>query len=157
MNSIVKDNIIYKGIDTYVPLDITSFVQSNVNKIITIDKSLPDVIDIIKVSTTSEIIDSYIVKTATGTSLEGQYLSGYKYLSEGKFLIRIDYSSDYNNPYIYTYKDYIYFDTCVTLDESTSSNSKIFSNIYIEDVYAKLISENSILINITFVFITEDY
>ncbi len=157
MSNIIRDTVIYKGMSEYIPDDINSFTQMSMNEILTINQDLPDVDEILKVSLHPNIKDSKLVKTGIGLSLEGQKLTGYKYLSEGEFLIRVDYCADDSSGGIFSFKDYIFFNNATTLSENTYENSKITDSIYIEDIYAKKLSTREILINISFIFAAELY
>lgn len=155
MNNIMRDGILYTGIDDYIPEDINSFSQRNVDTILNIDIDMPDIDELLKVRLESNIKNNKIVKTAIGNSLEGQNLTGFKLLSEGEFNIRIDYCADDLTSSIYTFKDNIFFNNSTTLSKDSHLNSKIYDDIYIEDIYSQKLSPREILINISFIFIAE--
>lgn len=153
----IRNSILYNGISEYIPDDINSFTQMNINQVMAIDEKLPEIDEILKVSVTSNIKDQKIVKTAIGTSLEGQNLTGFKLLSEGEFYLRIDYCSNDLNSCIYTFKNTIFFNNATTLSNKSNENSRVIVSIYIEDIYAEKICNREILININFIFTTENY
>ncbi|MGL4914179.1 MAG: hypothetical protein ACRC3Y_17285 [Romboutsia sp.] len=155
MSNVMRDGVLYSGIDDYIPENIDSFTQMNVDKILNIDKNMPDIDEILKVNVESNIKNKNIVKTAIGISLEGQKLTGYKLLSEGEFNIRIDCCADDTVSSIYTFRDSIFFNNSTTLPRESNLNSKIYENIYIEDIYSQKLSQREILINISFIFIAE--
>ena len=157
MSNKMRGRTLYSGISDYIPCDINSFTQENVNTIMTIHKDFPDIDEIIKVGITSDIKDNKIVKTGVGKSLEGEILTGYKLLTEGEFIVRIDFCADNEKGSIYTFKDTLFFNNATTLDEDTSLNSKIISSIYIEDVYAQKINEREVLANVSFILTAENY
>lgn len=155
MGNLMRDGVLYSGIDDYIPENIDSFTQMNVDKILNIDKDMPDIDDILKVSIDSNIKNNKIVKTAIGVSLEGQKLTGYKLLSEGEFNIRIDLCADDSVSSIYTFRQKIFFNNSTTLPSDSNLNSRIYENIYIEDIYSQKLSKREVLINISFIFIAE--
>ncbi|MGL6105709.1 hypothetical protein [Romboutsia sp.] len=153
----IRARTLYSGISDYIPCDINSFTQQNKNTIITIHEDLPDIDEIIKVGVTSNIKDNKIVKTGIGKSLEGEILTGYKLLTEGEFIVRIDFCADNERGSIYTFKNFLFFNNSTTLDENINLNSKVMSSIYIEDVYAQKINQREILANISFILTAENY
>lgn len=157
MGNIIRNGIMYKGIDEYIPEHINSFTQKNVDKVLKIENDMQDIDEILKVSVGSNIINNKIVKTAIGTSLEGQILTGYKSISEGEFDVRIDCCAEDSSSSVYTFREKIFFNNSTTLSQNCNLNSKIFENIYIEDIYCQKISSREILINISFIFIAESF
>ncbi|MGL4912107.1 MAG: hypothetical protein ACRC3Y_06675 [Romboutsia sp.] len=155
MANIMRDGILYNGIDEYIPENIDSFSQMNVDKVLNITEDIPDIDEILKVTIESKIKNNKIVKTAIGKSLEGQKLTGYKLLSEGEFNLRIDCCADDSMSSIYTFKDKVFFNNSTTLPSESNLNSKIYDHIYIEDIYAQKLSAREILVNISFIFIAE--
>lgn len=155
MGNLIRDGILYNGIDEYIPENINSFTQMNVDKVICIDDDIADIADILKVNVSSNIKHSKIVKTAIGISLEGQKLTGYKLLSEGEFDIRVDCCADDLVSTIYTFRDKIFFNNSTTLPDDSSLSSRIYENVYIEDIYSQKLSQREILVNISFIFIAE--
>lgn len=157
MVNFARNSVLYNGISDYIPQNISSFTQGNIDRVIKIDDDFPKIDEIIKVNVSYVINNTKMVKTAIGTSLEGQKLTGYKYLSEGVFNVRIDFCSDEENGSIYTYKDIIHFNNATTLNEDIGMHSRFISNVYIEDIHCEKASENEILINITFLFAIDEY
>ncbi|MGL4800953.1 MULTISPECIES: hypothetical protein [Peptostreptococcaceae] len=157
MKNIMRGNVLYKGIDEYIPENLNTFTQMNVDKTFTLNSDMPNIDEIIKVSIEHNIKNSKIVKTAIGTSLEGQNLTGYKLLSEGVFNLRIDFCADDEMSSIYTFKDNLFFNNCTTLSKESNLNSKVCEQVYVEDIYCQKIDDRDILINISFIFIAEVY
>ena len=157
MSRIIRDAIYYDGISDYIPSDINCYTYKSIDKIITLKEDLPSIDEIINVKVIYNLKDKKVVKTATGTSLEGQVLTGLKLLSEGEFVIRIDYSNEELNGCIYTVKEKIYFNNAVDLNLSYSINSRIVENIYIEDIYVEKNNERELIANISYIFAIEDY
>lgn len=157
MKNIIREKTIYSGITDYIPEDIESFTQMNINKILNLEDYLPDIDEILKVSVFSTVKDSKIVKTAIGTSLEGQHLTGYKLLTEGEFSVQVNYSSDDESNGIYIHTDILYFSNATTLNAEINQDFRTISNVYIEDIYADKISSREVLLNISFIFTAENY
>lgn len=157
MKSIIREKTIYSGITDYIPEDIESFTQMNINKILTLDETLPNIDEILKVSVSSAVKDSKIAKTAIGTSLEGQHLTGYKLLTEGAFSVQVNYSSDDESNAIYIHRDTLYFNNATTLNSEINQDFRTISSVYIEDIYAEKINSRDVLLNISFIFTAENY
>lgn len=157
MEKFTKSKTTYFGISEYIPSDISSFSQMNINKVIQIEDNTPKVDEIIKLHINSEIKNTRIIKTAKGTSLEGQTLTGYKYLAEGQFIVRIDYCSVNNDGYVYTFNVNIPFNNATVLSKNFTFGSPVIENIYIEDIYSQVLNENEIFIDVSFLLIVENY
>ncbi|MGL4912858.1 MAG: hypothetical protein ACRC3Y_10575 [Romboutsia sp.] len=155
--NIVRNRVLYSGIDEYIPDNINSFTQMNIDRVLTIPCHMPDIDELLKVGVDFNIRDKKIVKTAIGTSLEGQNLTGYKLLTEGEFIVRLDFCADDANASIYTFRDNLFFNNSTTLDEDTNLNGRFSENIYIEDIYAQRVGPKEVLINISFIFTAESY
>ena len=156
MRQVVKEKIEYNGISSYIPNNIKAFTQVNINEILYIDKSAPDFSDLVKVDIKSNISNSRIVKTPTGKSLDGQYLTGWKLLLNGFLDVRLDYCSNSTNTALCTTKNKIIFDCGVTLSEKSTYKSKVINNIFIEDINAEILDERSALINVNLILIAEN-
>lgn len=153
----IRDTILYNGLSDYVPENLDTFTQMNITEILKLKKGLPNIDEILKVNVTQSITDKNVVKTATGKSLEGQILTGVKLLSEGEFLVRIDYSSDEDFGGIHTFKEKIYFSNATSLPEYMSTNSRVVESVYIEDIFANKLDSKEIIVNISFIFAIENY
>lgn len=156
MDRLATSKVRYTGISTYIPYDISSITQSNISKVFKLDEQYCEVDEVLKVCVDSNIINSRLVKTAQGTSLEGQYLTGWKYISEGVFNIRIDYCGNNPESSIYTYKNQIPFNCSISLAEDTNYNWKIVESIFIEDIFSQVIDSREILISINYIFAAEN-
>lgn len=157
MASVVRNRVLYSGIDDHIPNNINTFTQTNIDRIIQIDRSMPNISELLKVHVDYNVINEKIVKTSIGTSLEGQKLTGYKLLTECEFIIRIDFCADDDTSSIYTFKTTLPFNNSTTLDENTNLNSRFSKNIYIEDIYAQKVAPKELLININFIFVADSY
>ncbi|MGL6106067.1 hypothetical protein [Romboutsia sp.] len=156
LRQVVKEKIEYSGISSYIPDNIKAFTQVNINEIIYIDKSTPDLSDLVKVELKSNISNSRIVKTPRGKSLDGQYLTGWKLLSNGFLDVRLDYCSNTTNTALCTTKIKIPFNCGVTLSEKSTYKSKIINTVFIEDIHADILDKKSALINVNLIFISEN-
>lgn len=152
----VKSKTRYHGISDYIPDEISSIAQSNINEILKLSECMPDIDEILKVSIDNEIINSKLVKTALGVSLEGQKLTGWKYISEGFFYVRVDYCSNSPENAVHTFKSSIPFNIALELSENTHYNSRIIDSIFIEDIYSQVLNKKEALINISFIFTAEN-
>lgn len=155
MSELINSKITYNGISNYIPYDINFFTQSNINKVLKLDDNLCDIDEILKVSVNLKNNRSRLVKTALGTSLEGQCLTGWKYITEGIFNIRFDYCGFDAQSSIYTFKKSIYFNSAIALSEDTNYNYKIIDTIFIEDIFSQVLNKREVLVNINYLFTAE--
>ncbi|MFI3209462.1 MAG: DUF3794 domain-containing protein [Peptostreptococcaceae bacterium] len=153
----LRDTISYTGVSDYIPSELNAFTQMNINEILKLKRTLPSIDEILKVNVSHFITDKNVVKTATGKSLEGQILTGMKLISEGEFVVRIDYSSDEDFGGIHTFKEKIYFSNATSLPETSSTNSRVVENVYVEDIYANKLDQREIIVNISFIFAIENF
>lgn len=157
MKKIVRGKTEYGGLCTYIPHNMKYFSQVNINDILYLDESSPDIHDLIKVHINSNILNNKIVKTPIGESIDGLILTGWKLLSECSFDLRLDYTPSDPNTSIYTTKYKLPFTCGVSLSTDSTFNSRYIPSVFIEDIYSEIIDSRSILVNINLIFTAENY
>ncbi|MGL4731130.1 MAG: SPOCS domain-containing protein [Clostridium sp.] len=155
MKSVLRNMVEYCGIAEYIPNDIKAFKQINVDEILQLNEYSPNIKEIVKISVKNNVKHSRIVRTSSGTSLEGQELTGWKFVVKGSLDIRIDYSSNTVGDTLYTFSKNIDFSSFVILPNNYSRSIKVIPSIFVEDIYGEVLDPRSLLINITLLLSAE--
>ena len=154
-DGIVRGLVEYHGISDNIPMDLRSFKTLALDNIIEIKESAPDIEDILKVRVKGEIDNSRILKTAVGNSLDGQELTGWKLVMYGRLKVQVDYSSKSQGPAVYVSNFFLNFSSFITLSNKTSISSRIYPNVFIEDIHVKNLDAKKLFTTAT-IIITAD-
>ncbi|SHJ45688.1 hypothetical protein SAMN02745163_02023 [Clostridium cavendishii DSM 21758] len=155
MISNFKNMIEYYGVSEYIPDNIKSFKQIIIEEKIVLPGSKPKAKELIKVGVFPNIINSRIIRTAVGTSLEGIELTGFKYCVDLGIRVRTDYIGSYEGESIFTTSNILKKHVSLILPKNFSYDSNIFPAVFVEDIYAELESEESILLITTLLVMAE--
>lgn len=151
MNSIVE----YIGLANELPAKIEAYKQFCITKKIILDKNRMGIKDIIKVSCESYITNRRIIKTAEGTSLEGERLTGLKYLLKGSIDLRVYYEEESAAGLLGVNNISLKFYEGIVLEKEFMSNDDFIPNIYIEDIYSETLNNREFLVAVTATAIVE--
>lgn len=151
MNNIIE----YSGLAKKLPIDIKAYKQFNINKVIEIEENRVGIKDIIKVVASSYITNQRIIKTAEGEALDGEKLTGLKYLIKGFMDLKIYYEEDDPVGLLAVKTASVKFYDGVILGKEFMSSNNLILNIYIEDIYSEIISDRKLLVAITATAIVE--
>lgn len=151
MKKASKTNISYSGLNESIPENINVFNHKTINKIIKLNDLFLDIDEILSLNIGYNLDHNKIVKTGKGISIEGEELTGIKLISEGNFIIRIDYCGK-NDGCIYTFRESIDFNNAINIPYEWGYNKKINQHIYIEDVSCEKINEREVIVIINFIF-----
>ncbi|MGL4453140.1 MAG: hypothetical protein ACRCTZ_18415 [Sarcina sp.] len=154
MAKVFRDLIEYNNINEYCMKNIENFKQTNIDYIFCIPAQKPDIEQIVKVWVEPSIQCEKLIKTPVGVSLEGQRVTGYKYLIEGYITLKVEYST-FKSGHSHTANTDIPFCSYVVLPEGFNKNSFITPSIVIEDVNSVQMDYRSIYNNITFITIVD--
>lgn len=151
MASIVKNLIEYVGIvdSDQLPDQMTSFKQLTVQENLTIPSAKPDIEQIVRVMAEAVITSTKIIKTPTGTSIEGQILTGRKIIIEGMLNQKIEYVADEPTQSVHAAHFKVPFSTFIVLPEDFEDGTVVTIIPYIEDIYAKQVNKRDIFKNVT--------
>lgn len=146
MSNIYKNLIEYSGISNYIPKDISCYREFNVDSIVNLTKDRPKIDEIIKISASHKINSTRIIKTPIGKSLEGQELTGKKYMIEGELNFRVDYLSENEDSKVYCtyYKEY--FATSIVLQQDIINSTMFIPTIFIEEINGEVLNNEQVLI-----------
>lgn len=146
MSNIYENFIEYSGESEYIPKDLHSYKESEIESLIIMPKGGKKINQLVKVSVATEIKGSRIIKTPVRRSLEGQELTGEKYIIKGQLIIRIDYlSQEKANKICCLHYKHDFFQG-VTLEKEILGNKQLIPSIFIEAIDSEVLSEEKILI-----------
>ena len=152
MASVIKDLIEYEGIDN---IDITSnnnaFKQVNIESFSEIPSYKPNMAQVTRVSIDTNIIDSYLVKTPIGKSIEGAILTGYKLFISGGVKIKVQYLTDEECQLVNAFSYELAYSGGVVLPRGTSEKSYIAPGLLVEDIFIKENAKRSIYSSISLI------
>ena len=155
MKSITRNLIEYIGISEYLPTDIESFKQVYIKNDITLNENKADIDSISKIIAKARILNTRIIKTPKGISLDGYKLTGYKLLVEGSIYYKIQYANSNENLSLNLIDIDTRFLAFVIMPENFMLGDNFSSSIFIEDINAEILSERKISINTSLLIISE--
>lgn len=126
-----------------------SFKQFSVMEDVEIPASKPDMEDIITVSADVVIISTTIIKTPISTSYEGQHLTGYKAIVEGKIVQKIEYIAKDTVQSVHAAEFEMPFSNFIVLPYCYKEDTPVIVQGIIEDIYSKMIDSRHLFKNIT--------
>ncbi|MEG0857421.1 MAG: DUF3794 domain-containing protein [Terrisporobacter sp.] len=153
MENIQKNLILYNGISNCKPSNIQYFNQINIDFTLCLPKQKPDIDQITKVWIDTCIVESEIIKTPIGTSLEGQILTGYKLLVCGDIKLKIEYIACDTTQSVHSAHTVIPFCEYIVLPTNTNPNTLINPSIIVEDIFSEQLDCRCIYNNITMMLI----
>ncbi|WP_297522730.1 SPOCS domain-containing protein [uncultured Clostridium sp.] len=155
MGKIFRDLIEYNNINEHCVRDIENFRQANLDYVFCIPVQKPDIEQVVKVWAEPCVKCEKLVKTPVGISLEGQTVTGYKYLIEGSIAFKVEYVALETTQSLHTAHTEIPFCSYVVMPEKFNPNSLITPTIIIEDINSTQMDCRAIYNNITFMTIVD--
>lgn len=149
MKKVVKELIEYNGVDSYLSENMKNFKQFNINDELCVPIEKPDIEQLTKVWVNYEILNYKLIETPSGTSCEGQILTGHKAFISGNLNLKFEYVSEQCNQTIHSMYDTIAFCVYVAIDEDVNDCTSICPSISIEDIYCEQLGPRKIYVNIT--------
>lgn len=130
-------------------VDLRILKQFSVDENLTIPEQKPDAEDLLDVTVEVEITSTTIIKTPVVTSYEGQRLTGWKVIVEGKLKQIVTYIADVPQQSVHSAHFDVPFSTFLVLPEDFQQCQKLRVVGYIEDVYSQLLDPRTIFKNVT--------
>lgn len=155
MKSITRNLIEYIDISEYLPIDIESFKQVYIKNDITLNENKADIDSISKIIAKAKILNTRIIKTPKGISLDGYKLTGYKLLVEGSIYYKIQYTNSDKNQSLNLADVDTRFLAFVIMPENFTLGGNFSTSIFIEDINAEILSKRKISINTSLLIISE--
>lgn len=144
MSNIYGELIEYSGISEYIPKDIICCKEFNVDSRIELCEKYK-INEIVKVSVFPRIKSSRVIITPEGKSLEGQVLTGKKYIIEGEINIRVDYIAEGESNTIYCLHYMENFTSSMILHKDMINKILLIPSIFIEGINVQLLSGEEML------------
>ena len=152
MSAIIKDLIEYEGIDNInISRNNNAFKQIIIDEVSSIPSDKPDIMQITKVSIESNIIDSYLVQTPIGKSIEGSNLTGLKLFISGNLKMKIQYLTREQRSLINSFFYKTAYSGSIVLPQGTKEKAYIAPGILIEDVFIKENGQKEIYTSISLI------
>lgn len=147
--SFIQNNLIaISGITDEYNFYSRAFKQFQVQEYLDIPQCKPDIEQIVGVNVSTEIISTNIIPVPCSISNEGQTLTGYKMVVEGKIIEKVEYVADNYNQSVHAAEFTEYFSNYIMLDPNISYSNPYKVSCYIEDVYIKQLNERQIFKNL---------
>ncbi|MCY6369539.1 DUF7507 domain-containing protein [Clostridium ganghwense] len=134
---------------TYV--DVRMFKQFSVDENLIIPSQKPDMEEILEVIVDVEITYTNLIKTSIITSYEGQTLTGWKLIVEGKLKQKIVYIADEPTQSVHAAEFDVPFSTFIVLPADYKKCIQLKVEGIVEDVFVRLIDKRRIFKNVTLI------
>jgi uncharacterized repeat protein (TIGR01451 family) len=134
-------------VETDVGLKVFKQISIDGNLQIPIQK--PDAEDILDSIVSVFVATTTLIKTPIGKSYEGQNLTGWKVIVQGKLLIKIKYVADEATQSVHVAHYEVPFSTFLVLPEDFKKCASIRAEVIVEDIFFKLLDNRTIFNNVT--------
>ena len=155
MGKVIRDLVEYNGITVSSYKNMPNFKQMNTDYLFCIPNEKPDIEQLIRVWVDGCVVDSQLVKTPVGTSLEGQTVTGYKLLVSGDINLKIQYVACNSVQSVHTAHTKFPFCGYVVLPKDTNPNAIIRACVAIEDIFSDQSNCRCIYNNITMMIVAD--
>lgn len=147
----VDDDAGEKTIKACVDVELLScFKQLSVDENVTIPPQKPDSEQVLNVVVNVVITEVNVIETIVATSEEGQILTGFKAIVEGRLNQTIEYVADEPTQSVHVTEYSIPFSSYIVLPPDFVLGTPIEVEPFVEDVYYKQLDKRTIFKNITF-------
>lgn len=127
---------------------VTMFKQMTINRIFKIPSQKPDMEEMDDLAVEVEVLDHYVVKTAQGTSEEGQVLSGNKLIVHGQLRVVLEYTAEVTTQSMHSAHWSMPFTAFVILPRDYQEGQWIEVTVVVEDVEGMMLDERTIEANV---------
>lgn len=148
MNFLQNNLIAISGITDEYHFYAKAFKQFQIQEYLDIPKLKPDIEQIIGVNISAEIVSTNIISIPCSISSEGQKLTGYKMIVEGRIIQKVEYVADDCAQSVHAAEFTKYFSSYIMLDPNINCNNPYKVNCYIEDLYIKQLNKRQIFKNV---------
>lgn len=153
LNNLTEYNI--KEGSKCVPNNVNTFKQVSYEYKFQIPCGCPEASTIEKVTGSTEVKSTHLIKTPKGTSVDGQKLTGYKAVTVGTLNAMVQYDSCNNEDGLQVANYLIPFSVPIVVPEFYSEYSNILSTVNIEYLNAELIDSKNIYISVAMLVVVE--
>lgn len=155
MDDIIRDLIEYDIEPKSIPSDIQCFKILSLEEKICIPPLRPDIRQITKVRVKARTKGGRAIKTVKSISLDGRKSTGWKFALQVEFNTRIEYLSNEQDHSVLAFSNYSTVNTYIMLWEYYRNNMRVIDGIFVEDVYAEIINDRTILLSISSIVMIE--
>lgn len=134
---------------TLTDVGLRIFKQLSVDETVKIPPQKPDAEDIFETIVDVEIVATRIISTPAVTSYEGQKLTNYKMIVEGRLKQKVVYIADEPTQSVHVAHFDVPFSTFLILPETFKKCQRIKVLGFVEDVYSELLDPRTIFKNVT--------
>lgn len=156
MVSILKKLIEYEGTADSIPNfteKTNAFKEFNVEELLELPCTKPDIEQIIKVKAEINIMSIKIIKTPVALSLERQNLTGWKAIIEGEVKQVVQYVADEPYQRVHGAHFSIPFSTFIVLPPDFEEGDSFDIDVYIEDIFAEKVDNRKMFKNVTILIV----
>jgi uncharacterized repeat protein (TIGR01451 family) len=133
-----------------LPVAPTSFKQISVDENVRIPVQKPDIEQILNVLVDVVITNTRVIETLKGISIEGQILTGFKLIIEGKINQKIEYVADEPTQSVHAAHFVKPLSTFIVLPEQYVPGTPVGVEAFVEDVFTEQLDKRTIFKNVTF-------
>lgn len=144
----------YMGVNSNTDGNIDDFRVFTTSLTICIPDDRENINEITKVWVEARVIESDIIKTPSGTSLEGQTLTGNKILIMGDLNVKIEYTSQNNTTIINTLNLDIPICSYVVIEEDFDDYLTAYPSFKVEDVFCNKLNSRELYLSVSMLSIT---
>lgn len=137
------------GLADTLPDNPVNFKQLSIQETLSIPTAKPDVEQIVSVVAEINIKNTSVINTPTGTSTEGQKLTGKKLIVEGVISQKVEYVADEPTQSVHAAHFSVPFSTFIVLPETFELGTMVEVIGYIEDIFVQLLDKRTIFKNVT--------
>jgi uncharacterized repeat protein (TIGR01451 family) len=130
--------------------NLSSFKQISREENVCIPCQKPDAEQILNTMVDIVITDTKVIETIKGISIEGQKLTGFKLIVEGKLNQKVEYVAALPEQPVHAAHFIVPFSSFIILPENFEMGTPIEVEAEVEDVFAELLDSRTIFKNITF-------
>jgi uncharacterized repeat protein (TIGR01451 family) len=128
----------------------TSFKQLSVDENVRLPIQKPDIEQILNTLVDVVITDTKVIETIKGTSIEGQILTGFKLIIEGKINQKIEYVADEPTQSVHAAHFVKPFSSFIILPEEYILGTPVGVEAFVEDVFTEQLDKRTVFKNVTF-------
>lgn len=135
---------------------LRNFKQINIDSKLTIPKSNPDIEDILNVTIIPENVNTYRIETIPLVSIEGETLTNYKLIIDGRLNIAVEYIENTAEQSVHATEYSMPFNTFIILPQGIDPDYDANINFDVEDIFYTILNEKTIftsavvLVKVTF-------
>jgi hypothetical protein len=146
-----KNLIEYIGLSNYLPTNLKVFKKATTSKVLNLPIYKAKIKQITKVSVDIQIIDTLLIDTVSGQSLDGLILTGKKLICYATVNYRIHYVSTEKIQTIQLCLIKVPLVESIIVKSSSREECNITTSIFIDDILCQTISDDKLFLYSSFI------